>query len=325
MDDNSSYPQQKGRGRGRLNQQHHIHNNHHNNQQQHQQQIYKPGNGPLKKSTYDQSGNTSNQQIIDVDEYHSLPIDLTITTKVDQQSTDNNNSPSRRVNKKPEQQFYVPKQKQRNNTSMESLSVIDTSGGGGVSPTPSNHQYHQHDRRGGGGGNNDKMKNNNRNNFNRKNNNQNQKNNSYPQQNYHHHPREIRQESEPRITTHSMSGSGGNSGGVQYTGVTDRPRDCRSVEPNYNNVRQPKPPSGRRNSITSEKGFRLPSNIQSLPPRLQKKMLEQFDLPLNLLEDCNQQTEMDNTDRGGGGGGYNNYSRGEWFESLLNISIKGGK
>lgn len=113
----------------------------------------------------------------------------------------------------------------------------------------------------------------------------------------HYHPgssyqqnRDFRQASEPR-----------NQG--IFLG-NERSRDTRSVEAN-------KPPTGRRNSNSKESAphanVRLPQNILHLPPRLQKVHLKENGLPLDYLDQIenNQgpQSNWNNTMPLGGRGG----------------------
>lgn len=101
--------------------------------------------------------------------------------------------------------------------------------------------------------------------------------------------RQVRQTSEPRQTRQHPIGSNYNHPGNEE----NRFRDTRSVESNNMNRNggRNKPPSGRRNSNSSEQGplstIRLPPNIDSLPPRFQRKFFEANGLPISLLETMN--------------------------------------
>lgn len=164
--------------------------------------------------------------------------------------------------KKPAQQFYVPRPNltptKENFTREYSKSPI---------PPPSNN-YND--------GNRQNYKNNRGNNNSNQNRNprfNNSRNNQYSDS------RDIRQASEPRGPPNHPQNN--------YTGMNDRQRDCRSVEPNFI-PREKKPPTGRRNSTASDLGIRLPQNIESLPPRLQKKYLAESGLPEDYLEQMKQ-------------------------------------
>lgn len=163
--------------------------------------------------------------------------------------------------KKPEQQFYVPRPQNltstKENYSRESYSKSPI-------PPPSSHNTYND-------GNRLNYKNN------RGNNNQNQNRNqrfNNSRNNQYSDSRDIRQTSEPRGPSNHQQNN--------YTGMNDRQRDCRSVEPNFI-PREKKPPTGRRNSTASDLGIRLPQNIESLPPRLQRKCLLDSGLPEDYL------------------------------------------
>lgn len=174
-----------------------------------------------------------------------------------QNGNDDEDGINRRL-KKPEQQFYVPRNltQTKENYSREYMSKSPI-------PPPSQNNYND--------GNRQNYKNNRGNNNSNQNRNQrfnNSRNNQYSDS------RDIRQASEPRGPSNHPQNN--------YTGMNDRQRDCRSVEPNFN-PREKKPPTGRRNSTASDLGIRLPQNIESLPPRLQKKCLLESGLPEDYL------------------------------------------
>lgn len=128
-----------------------------------------------------------------------------------------------------------------------------------------------------------------------------QQNQRPPQRNKYHNGdnyNNFRGTSEPRNTS--------DVGGLQYVSALEsrldpnRPRDSRSVEPNFI-MRDKKPPigsAGRRNSANIDGNMgnerhRLPANIEALPPRLQKKYLQESGLPLSYLEDKMNTLNMD--------------------------------
>lgn len=123
--------------------------------------------------------------------------------------------------------------------------------------------------------------------------------------------RHLRQTSEPRVLNNHNNNnhrqmqhhqqpsidfpqySNNPAGGGGDDAMNRRLRDTRSVESNQRPDRQMKPPSGRRNSNASDKGlssiiYKMPSNIESLPPRLQKKILDEHGLPLTFLQTISQ-------------------------------------
>ncbi|GAB0093491.1 hypothetical protein DMENIID0001_086370 [Sergentomyia squamirostris] len=185
-----------------------------------------------------------------------------------------------RRNRKPEQQFYIPKQQQQDQfrpdyrddggDMMSEGRKTPLSGHRGDFPEENdirgkqnqrnfgrNHQNNQ--RINGGGG---------------------YRPGKGVQDNY----RQMRQASEPRVVPQSLPN--------YYHGSKER--DTRSVEPSIV-VREQnkKPPSGRRNSGTVDKPpaitasaaalSRLPANIESLPPRFQRKYLQENGLPLDFF------------------------------------------
>ncbi|XP_055709469.1 telomerase-binding protein EST1A isoform X2 [Phlebotomus papatasi] len=193
-----------------------------------------------------------------------------------------------RRNRKPEQQFYIPKQQQEQFRGDFREEPSDLMGDGRKTPNLSNirgdfpeedlrgkhnpqrggnfQRNHQHGQRLGGGSNSGNM------------------NSAYNRGGKHQDnyggQRQVRQASEPRIVPQTLPN--------YYHGAKER--DTRSVEPNLAVREQPnkKPPSGRRNSGTGDKMpqasiTRLPPNIESLPPRFQKKYLQENGLSLDLL------------------------------------------
>ncbi|XP_059614016.1 telomerase-binding protein EST1A isoform X2 [Phlebotomus argentipes] len=186
-----------------------------------------------------------------------------------------------RRNRKPEQQFYIPKQQQEQFRGDFRDDPTDSMGDGRKTPTPRGDFQDEGEPRG--------KQNSQRGNFQRNHQRQSgsSSGNSNPgynrggkvQENYGSNQRQVRQASEPRVVPQSLPN--------YYHGAKER--DTRSVEPNLA-VREPnkKPPSGRRNSAAAEKApigpiTRLPPNIESLPPRFQKKYLQENGLPLDLL------------------------------------------
>lgn len=105
---------------------------------------------------------------------------------------------------------------------------------------------------------------------------------------YQNAPRDFRQASEPRNV--SSIANPPNRNFIPNIDNQRIQRDTKSVEPNYQ-TKDRKPPMGSRRSSNTATGpigdsniIRLPANIESLPPRFQRKYLEDNGLSLDLLK-----------------------------------------
>ncbi|GJQ75683.1 hypothetical protein Trydic_g17757 [Trypoxylus dichotomus] len=244
-----------------------------------QQQIYRPGSGPLRKSTPGIEESESDTKLV-VSKHNSSPRDIsatveTVTTKLGDIAIDN-----KKKLKKPEQTFYVARplalarevatndeaQNKSNYPKYNQESNIQANGNDsynnstqerlhnpGRSKRYLNRRYQAEDMEG--------------------------------QEDWRslQHGRTVRQGSEPRAMSNQNS-------------YSNRIRDTRSVEPaaiqNRNNSANDKvvnrPPSGRRHSTIGLEQDKRPKNLDNLPPRLKKKYLEAN----NLTESYNKNEEQ---------------------------------
>ncbi|XP_055683331.1 telomerase-binding protein EST1A isoform X2 [Lutzomyia longipalpis] len=209
------------------------------------------------------------------------------------------NSHGGRRNRKPEQQFYIPKQQQEQFRGDFRDEHSDMMSDGRKTPNMANPRGDfpdDADGRGGGKQNHQRGANFQRNQRqgapNSTNAGYNAGNRGKHQDTYGGNQRQVRQASEPRIVPQTLPN--------YYHGSKER--DTRSVEPNLA-AREPgkKPPSGRRNSATGDKApmgnfCRLPPNIGTMPPRFQKKILQEYGLSLDLLNPPPAAPETNNRD-----------------------------
>ncbi|KAK4875117.1 hypothetical protein RN001_011539 [Aquatica leii] len=231
------------------------------------QQIYRPGSGPLRKSTHveetesdtslvhrQQHGKDSQahynykQRDVDIDAVGYKIGDLTIKDDY------------RRRPKKPDQTFYVPKPlvQARESTSInqsnDNLSHVDNKTVDIVENEHSTIRPKRYSNRRRPSESNDE-----------RNWRSNSPNNQY---------RDVRQGSEPRAISY-QSNNNWNRG----------VRDTRSVDPtrNYGEKIYMKPPSGRRHSSVGLEHEKWQKNLDSLPPRLKRKYLEENKLDVDYI------------------------------------------
>lgn len=234
-----------------------------------QQQIYRPGSGPLRKSVHgiEESESDTNIVINSRQNLSKNPVtrlrsegssprnnDIVETTSKLGDMTIKGNDPKRKT-KKPEQALYVPPVLAQVKESIESVSQMKNNGdrqerssniymnGNNYQDSSRSKRFSNRRRPSEGADLNKSWK-------------------QMPPNSNH-----LRQGSEPRVVS---NGSNWN-----------RMRDTKSVEPvvmatrNYNEKIFSKPPSGRRHSTIGleEKRPKIP-NLDTLPPRLRKKFLE---------------------------------------------------
>lgn len=234
-----------------------------------QQQIYRPGSGPLRKSTQGIEESESDTKLVvnvkqnrpktsvmeRIDKLKSADSSPRDTNSVEgvplEKFGDMSISDSKRKSKKPEQTFYVPRPVAQARD-MEDTHKNGMEGGSNFDRTQQNKSKRYSNRR------------------RTSETSEGQHEWRVPGQNV---PRNLRQGSEPR--------------GISSQNSYNRSRDTRSVEPsalvnqrNYNNDSKisSKPPSGRRHSTIGLEPDKRLKNLDNLPPRFKKKYLEDNNL-----------------------------------------------
>lgn len=202
------------------------------------QEIYRPGSGPLRKS------NTEIEESEpDIILKHNRPKPNQNDPGYSPTLVETHNQP--RKPRKPEQELYVP----RPVANAREMSQQDN------------------DRQNNGNYDNDRFKTNSKRYSNRKRGGSNENSEYNEWRDKPTNNRQFRQGSEPRNVSNGQ-----------------RMRDTRSVEPsnappirNFNEKGYSKPPSGRRHSTIGLEGDKRhkPLNVEKLPPRLRKKLLEE--------------------------------------------------